>query len=192
MARTEVTSRYVPKPGSIVRFAPAGATIESVTVAKGTKPAGSVFTDWEELGCIEIGSVSVLSDPGEPVYCFNATTGKDEIINTADTDADTRLQFSLTLQEVTDFIWQMALAAGSVNGTTGAFVPGSMKGGAVQGWIKIQVQVSTEVVAVIDLWAEIKLTEAATIRNRTSGWKPVIQVTQLGDDSEAGVLGTPE
>jgi hypothetical protein len=191
MPRTKVTSRYVPKTGSIIRFAPAGKVIETVTVAKGAKPAGAVFTDWEELGCIETGTVAVLMEAGEPVFCFNASTGRNEQINTGDTDADTRLQFEIVAQQVTDFLWQFAFAADSVHADTGAFVPGSMKGGAKQGWIKIQTQVSTEVVVTMDLWVEIKLSNPAQIRDRVAGYKPAFTITQLGASGEAGVLGTP-
>lgn len=191
MSRTAVPSAYVPKPGSIVRFAPAGDTIESVTVAKDTKPPGSDFADWIELGCIETGTVEVLTDAGEPVYCFNATTGLDELVNTELTDADTRLQFALTLQQVTDYLWQLAFAADTPDATTGAFTPGGLKGGVKQGWCKVQVQVSTTVVAVLDLWVQIGLSDAAKIRDRTSGYKPAIQILQLVAPDETGVLGTP-
>jgi hypothetical protein len=191
MPRTPITNRYVPKPGSVVRFAPAGATIETVTVAKGTKPAGSVFTDWIELGCIETGSVALINENAEPVFCFNPSTGRDEQIQTELTDADTRLEFSLVLQLVSDYLWQMALAAGSVHADTGAFTPGSLKGGVKQGWCKIQVQVSTEVLAVMDLWVEIRLSNPAKIRDRAAGYKPEIVVLQLGATDETGVLGTP-
>lgn len=191
MPRTAVTNRYVPKTGSIVRFAPAGRTIETVTVAKGAKPAGSVFTDWVELGCIETGNVELITEPGEMVKCFNATTGRDEIINTENTDADTRLQFNLTLQLVTDYLWQLAFAAAAVHADTGAFTPGSLGGGAVQGWVKIQCQVSTEVVVTMDLWVEVRLSNPAAIHARAAGYKPEIVVLQLGATAETGVLGTP-
>jgi hypothetical protein len=190
MPRTAVTNRHVPKPGSTVRFAPAGRTIETVTVAKGAKPAGAVFTDWIELGCIETGEVDVITENAEPVFCFNPSTGRDEIINTELTDADTRLEFSLTLQLVTDYLWQLALAAGSVHADTGVFTPGSLKGGVVQGWCKIQVQVSTEVVAVMDLWVQLSLSNPAKIRDRASGYKPEVTILQLGASGETGVLGT--
>lgn len=191
MPRTAIPTNHVPKLGSTVRFAPAGATIETVTVAKDAKPAGVDFSDWTELGCIETGTVELLTDAGEQVYCFNPTTGRDELIRTEMTDADTRLRFALTLQEVTDFLWQMAFAAASVHDDTGAFAPGSLKGGVKQGWVKIQVQVSTTVLAVMDLWVEIRLSDAAKIRDRTSGYKPQIEITQLGASDETGVLGTP-
>ena len=184
------TTAYVPKYGSIVRLAPAGETIETVVVSSTVKPAGSVFTDWESLGCIEEGSVEVMADKGEPVQCFNATTGKWEIKHTENTKADTKLKLVLTLQEVSAYILQLAYAAGTVNGTTGAYVPGSMLGGAVQGWLKIQQQAGTEVISVLDLWVELRLADAATIANRTKGWKPKIEIVQLGAALEAGVLGT--
>lgn len=189
MALTLPAARYVPKYGSIVRFAPVGATIESVTVARNTKPAGSVFTDWESLGCVETAELRVLKEPGQEVNCFNATTGLWEKMRTGDTDADTRLQLDLVLQEVSDYTLQLAFAAATVNGTTGAYEPASMAGGAVQGWLLIQTQIGTEVVSVLNLFVEMTLSEPAMIANRTQGWKPKLQITQLGSASEAGVLG---
>lgn len=191
MPRTAATTRYVPKPGSIIRFAKAGDTVETVVVAAGTKPAGSNFSTWREVGCIESAEVEILTEPGEPAHCFNAVTGRWDQKATEDTDADTRLRLAVTCQEVTDFLYQLALAAGSVHADTGAFVPGSLKGGAVQGWMVIQTQVGTEVVSVLTLWVEMKLSNPANIANRTQGWKPQLQITQLGNSLDAGVLGTP-
>lgn len=191
MPRTAVTTRYVPKPGSIIRLAKAGDTVESVTVSATAKPAGSVFTAWKEVGCVETAEIELLTEAGEPVHCFNATTGKWEQKNTEMTDADTRLKITVTCQEVTDFLYQLAFAAGSVHADTGAFVPGSLDGGAVQGWLKIQTQVGTEVVTVLDMWVELRLSAPANVANRTQGWKPQIEITQLGAALDAGVLGTP-
>lgn len=190
MPRIKVATSYAPKVGSAVRFAPAGRVIETVTVSKTEKPAGADLADWEELGCIETGTVSLLTEAGEPVYCFNLTTGEDEQIRTGDTDAHTQLQFDLTLQAVTDYLWQLALGAKSVHPDTGAFVPGSLPGGAVQGWAIVQVQISLEKVAVMHLWVEVKPNNPATIRHRTAGYKPQVQVTQLKAALESGVLGT--
>lgn len=191
MPRTAATTRYVPKPGSIIRLAKAGDTVETVTVSATSKPAGLSFTAWKEVGCVEVAEIALLTEAGEPVHCFNATTGLWEQKSTEDTDADTRLRLNVTCQEVTDFLWQLAMAAGSVHADTGAFVPGSMKGGAVQGWLKVQTQVGTEVVTVLDMWVEMKLSAPANIANRTAGWKPQLQITQLGAALDAGVLGDP-
>lgn len=191
MPRTPAVTRYVPKPGSIIRLAKAGDTVEAVTVGAGTKPAGSVFDAWKEVGCIEKAEVEPLTEGNEPVHCFNATTGKWEQKTTEMTDADTRLRISVTCQEVTDFLYQLALGANSVHADTGAFVPGSLKGGAVQGWLKIQTQVGTEVVTVLDMWVELRLSAPANVANRTTGWKPQLEITQLGNALDAGVLGTP-
>jgi hypothetical protein len=191
MPRTAATTRYVPKPGSIIRLAKAGDTVETVPVSATSKPAGLVFTAWKEVGCIETAEIEILTEKAEPVFCFNATTGKYEQKATEDTDAHTQLRLKVVCQEVTDFLYQLALAAGSVHADTGAFVPGSLKGGAVQGWLKVQTQVGTEVVTVLDMWVELKLSAPANIANRTSGWKPELQITQLGAALDAGVLGTP-
>lgn len=189
-ALTLPVTAYVPKYGSIVRFAPEGATIETVTVSATSKPAGSVFTDWKSLGCIEEGTIEVMVEKGEVVQCFNATTGKWEIKHTENTNGDTKLKLGVTLQEVTSYILQLAMAASTINASTGAYVPGSMLGGAVQGWLKVQQQSGTEVISVLDMWVELRLSEAATIANRTKGWKPKIEIMQLGAALEAGVLGT--
>jgi hypothetical protein len=191
MPRIAVPTRYVPKHGSIIRLALAGATVETVVVAANAKPAGAVFTDWKEVGCIESADVAILTEPGDEVDCFNATSGRWEKKRTGDTDADTRLQINVICQEVTDFLYQLAFAAGAVHADTGAFVPGSMQGGAVQGWLKIQTQVGTSVVTVLDMWVEMKLADAASVANRTTGWKPSLVITQLGSALDAGVLGTP-
>jgi hypothetical protein len=191
MPRTAATTRYVPKPGSIIRLAKAGDTVETVTVSATSKPAGSVFTAWKEVGCIESAEVILLTEAGEPVFCFNPVTGRHEQKATEMTDADTRLQINVTCQEVTDFLYQLAFGAASVHVDTGAFVPGSLDGGAVQGWLKVQTQVGTEVVSVLDMWVELRLSAPANIANRTAGWKPQIVITQLGAALDAGVLGTP-
>jgi hypothetical protein len=192
MPRTKVTTHYQPKLGSIVYFAREGTTVETVTVAKGTKPAGSNFSTWEPLGCVDAGTVNRLVEAGNQVVCFNATTGEDEIIKTPDSDAMTVLQFELTLNALSDFLWGLAFGADSVNGTTGAFVPGSLPGGAVQGWCVIQVQVGTEKVAVMHLWVELKISNAQSIRNRTANTQMQVTITQLRSALETGVLGTPE
>lgn len=191
MPRTAATTRYVPKPGSIIRLAKAGDTVETVTVSATSKPAGESFTAWKEVGCVETAEVELITEAGEVVHCFNAATGKWEQKSTPNTDADTRLQINVTCQEVTDFLYQLAFGANSVHADTGAFVPGSLKGGAVQGWLKIQTQVGTEVVTVLDMWVEMRLSAAATVANRTAGWKPQLEIIQLGAALDAGVLGTP-
>lgn len=190
MALTLPTERYTPKYGSLCYLAKEGETVETVVVASDEMPAGSVLTDWKELGCIEDGEVSILAENGEPVYCFNATTGLWDQIRTEDSDADTRLQLSLVLQKVTPFLLELAYAAADVNATTGAYVPGSQPGGAVKGWLKVQHQAGTEVISLLDMWVEIKLSEPAKIANRTAGWKPKIQVTQLRSALDAGAFGT--
>jgi|GEM_PF-3784331 len=191
MPRTAVISRYVPKPGSIMRLAKAGDTVEAVVASATVKPDGLVFSAWKELGCIEIAAVEILTEAGESVDCFNATTGRFERKATEMTNADTRLRLTATCQEVTDFLYQMAFAAGAVHVDTGAFVPGSMPGGVVQGWLKVQTQVGTEVVTVLDMWVEVRLSNAAKLSDRVSGWKPELEITQLGSALDAGVLGTP-
>lgn len=190
MSLTLPIARYVPKYGAVCRLAREGKTVETVVVSPTLKPAGSNFTTWDTLGCIESGSVETLREAGEPVHCFNPTTGLWEQKATEDTDADTRLRLDLTLQEVTPFLLELAYAAASVNASTGAYVPGSLKGGAVRGWLKVQQQVGTEVVSVLDLWVEVRLAEAAQLTNRTAGWKPRIQITQLKAALEAGAFGT--
>ena len=190
MSLTLPTTRYVPKYGSLVYLAVEGDTVETVTVSSTSKPAGSVFTAWEALGCIETGTVELIREPGEVVHCFNATTGIYEQIRTENTDADTRLRFNLTVQSVTPFLLELAYAAASVNGTTGAYSPGTLAGGAVKGWLKVQTQVGTEMISVLDIWAEVILAEPAMIANRTTGWKPVIQATQLKAAGDLGAFGT--
>jgi len=190
MALTLPTTKYVPKYGSIIRLAPAGRTIETVTVAANEKPAGTSFDDWETLGCIEAGTVELLNEAGEEVHCFNATTGEWDVKQTENTDATTRLRLALTLQEVTPFLLELAYAAASVDDSTGAYKPGSLKGGAVQGWIKVQTQQGTELVSVLDLWVEVRLSSAASIANRTEGWKPEVEITQLRSALETGAFGT--
>lgn len=191
MARTPVPTRYVPKPGSIIRIALEGKTVETVVVAEATKPAGIVFTDWDEVGCIETAEVETLTEAGEEVHCFDASTGKWVQKRTPMTDADTRLRINVTCKEVTDLLYRLALAGATVNATTGAFVPGSLPGGEVRGWLKIQTQVGTSVVTVLDMWVALRLSAPANIANRTAGWKPQIEITQLGAALDAGVLGTP-
>ena len=190
MALTLPTTKHVPKYGSIIRLAPAGRTIETVTVAANAKPAGTSFDDWETLGCIETGTVELLNEAGEEVHCFNATTGEWDVKQTENTDATTRLRLALTLQEVTAFLLELAYAAASVDDSTGAYKPGSLKGGAVQGWIKVQTQQGTELVSVLDLWVEVRLSSAASIANRTEGWKPEVEITQLRSALETGAFGT--
>lgn len=189
MALILPATALIPKYGSIVRFAPAGRTIESTTISATAKPPGINFTDWETLGCIETGSIALENETSTEVHCFNATTGEWEQRTTPNTDAVTRLIVTLTLQEVSNFILQMAYAAATINGTTGAYVPGSQPGGVFQGWLKVQTQRKTEAVSVLDLWVELGLADAATIANRTEGWKPQVTARQLKAALDAGAFG---
>jgi hypothetical protein len=192
MARTKVTTHYRPKLGSVVYFARQGDTVETVVVAKGTKPAGSNFSTWNPIGCVDSGTVNALLEAGTQVEEFNATTGEDEIIKTADSDAMTVLLFELTLGKISDFLWGLSFGAESVHPTTGAFTPGSLPGRSVQGWCVIQVQCGAEKIAVMHLWVELKIADAQTIREKSANAEMSVTITQLRSPLESGVLGTPE
>ena len=183
----------VKKPiyGALVYFAPEGETIEAVTVAKDAKPAGSVYDDWESLGCIEELTVSPeVSEAGEPIYCFNATTGKYELEDTENTDGEVRLMLSITCNTVTPYILQMSMAASAVGVSDGTYTPASQRGGAYKGWLKVQQQKGTSIVNVLEIWCEIRLAEPAVVARRQPGYTPSIDVTMLEAADNAGVLGT--
>lgn len=191
MPRTKITTSYQPRIGSRVYFAPAGKTIETVTVSKTAKPAGSVLTDWEPLGAIEKGEVGLLTEKGSIVYEFNLTTGEDEVVRSELADAMTQLQFDLTLGALSDYLWQLTFAAESVHAETGAFTPGSLAGGVASGWCLIQVQISTEKVVVMHLWVELSLPGKQSIRNLKADTTLDVTITQLRSSLETGVLSTP-
>lgn len=191
MPRTKIATSHQPRIGSRVYFAPAGRTIETVTVSKTAKPAGSVLTDWEPLGAISEGSVGQLVEEGAEVFEFNLTTGEDEVVRSALEDASTRLQFDLTLGALSDYLWSLAFAAASVHADTGAFIPASLPGGVASGWALIQVQISTEKVAVMHLWVEIGLPGQKTVRNLKADTTLKVQLTMLRSALDSGVLGTP-
>lgn len=191
MPRTKITTSYQPRIGSRVYFAPEGRTIEGGTVSKTVKPAGTVLTDWEPLGAISEGSVGLLTEEGSIVYEFNLTTGEDEVVRSALADAMTQLQFDLTLGALSDYLWQLTFAAGSVHPDTGVFVPASLPGGVASGWCLIQVQISTEKIAVMHLWVELGLPGQKVIRNLKADTTLKVQITQLRSALETGVLSTP-
>lgn len=191
MPRTKITTSYQPRIGSRVYFAPEGRTIETVTVSKSAKPAGAVLTDWEPLGAISEGSVSQLNEEGSEVLEFNLTTGEDEVVRSALADAMTRLQFDLTLGALSDYLWQLTFAAASVHADTGAFVPASLPGGVASGWCLIQVQISTEKIVVMHIWAELALPGQKVIRNLKADTTLDVQITQLRSPLDSGVLSTP-
>lgn len=190
MALTLPTTKLKPRHGSTVHFAPEGETIETVEVARGTKPAGSVLTDWEELGCLSNGEVEVVSSGGEVIECWDSTLRDWITEHTENTEATTRLNLTLRVQKVTPFILQMAAAAATVNGSTGAMVPGSKSGGAWQGWIRVKVQTRTDDVMLLTLWVEIRLANPMLINSKETGYEPEIIVTGLGSSLDAAVLGT--
>jgi hypothetical protein len=191
MPRTKITTSYQPRIGSRVYFAPAGRTIEGGVVSKTVKPAGSVLTDWEPLGAISEGSVGLLVEEGAEVFEFNLTTGEDEVVRSKMEDASTRLQFDLTLGALSDYLWQLTMAAASVHADTGAFVPASLPGGVASGWALIQTQISTEKISVTHIWAELALPGQKTVRNLKADTTLKVQITQLRSPLDSGVLSTP-
>lgn len=182
-----------PIYGALAYFALEGDTVETVTVANSTagKPAGADYTDWKSLGCIEELTVDrEITQAGEAVYCFNATTGKYQLEETENSDAEVRLVASIRFNNVTDFVFQMAMAAAAVSDSDGTYSPASQRGGAYKGWLKIQQQEGSSIVNVLEIWSEIMLAEPAVIARRQPGYTPVITATMLEGADNAGVLGT--
>lgn len=178
-----------PILGASIYFALEGETIETVTVAKGTKPAGSDLSGWENLGCIQEATMETVRKAGEAIDCFDPTTGEWQEEETENTKAQAHLVLNVMTATVSAFTYQMAVAAAAVSGSDGTYTPGSQPGGAYKGWIKLQKQNGTTVIDVLELWCEIILAEPAVVARRQPGYKPRYTIRQLKAADEAGVLG---
>jgi hypothetical protein len=178
-----------PIYGALAYLALEGETVETVTVARDDKPAGSVLDDWETLGCIQDAQVETIRKAGETVDCFDATEGVWIEDETENAKAQAHLQLNIQLASVTPFMLQMAMAAASVGASDGAYVPGSQPGGAYRGWLKVQQQNGTSVVNVLEMWVEATLAEPAVVARRQPGYKPRLILKQLKAADDAGVLG---
>lgn len=123
--------KLAPIIGAVAHFAPDGATIATVTVAPDEKPAGVDFSDWEALSCITDNDITQNVEGGTVIRCFNTVTGRFEKRGTRGRNID--LIIELTVQEVTQFIAQLAMNAASVDGE-GDYTPNSQLD-PVTGWL---------------------------------------------------------
>lgn len=186
MAYTPPIDVIAPIYGGLAWFARDGETIEAVTVADDTAPAGIVFTDWDELGCIESATLARDIDGGEDVYCFNAISGVYEKTKTV--GRIITLAYELTLNKVTEFMLQVAHNAADVD-ADGEFVPNSQRDAIYHGWFFVQQQNGTEVTTVLKVRAELSMTQAMQIAARTAG-RPQLRLEVIGNVLNEGQMGT--
>lgn len=189
---TPPANLYVPKKGSIAYFAEEGKNIEGETVSKTDVPAGLDFSDWAPLGCIEDANVPPPErEGGEDRHCWNDEIGDWELVESADSNAATKMTMDITFQLVTPFVLQMAWCARSVDPDDGTFVPNSQPGCVWRGYLFFQTKrKGGELESVVKLWVEIKLDSPTKVANRTEGHKPKVMVHILGAAANAGTLGT--
>lgn len=190
MALVLPTTRFLPAPGSLIYFAPDGKTIETVTVAEGTAPAGTVLTDWEPMSCVDQATIEQVElQAGEKSSCWDATLGLWVPKKTRGRIMQLVLNFST--QDVTDYMLQMSVLAASINATTGAYDANSQPEGTYLGYIKFVQQAETEVQNTGLFRVELMLANPMPIASR-SGVKPSFRANILADSDNAGALGVVE
>lgn len=187
MARVPIVTSLAPFFLGAAYFAQDGKTIETVEVDEDSKPAGSVLTDWAELGCIEQATLTREVDGGDVRYCPNLSTGKWEKRRTVGRTVS--LVIELTIQEVSEFLHQVAWNAAEIDGTDGEFTPNSQPDGIYRGWLLVQQQNGDEVVTVAHLRCELSMPNAMQIAGRT-GAVPQLRIEVIDNDLNVGNFGT--
>lgn len=187
MARVPIVTSLGPLFLGACYFAEAGKTVEGVLVAAGTKPAGSVLTTWQELGCIELANLLREYEGGQKRWCPNLATGNWEPRQTVGNQVSLGLE--LTIQEVSEFLHRVAWNAAAIDGTDGEFVPNSQPEGIYRGWLLIQQQNGTEVTVVAHLWGELTMPNAMQVAGKTSSI-PQVRFNVLGNALNVGNFGT--
>jgi len=178
---------YVPAYGSLMYFALDGDTVETVTVAVGAAPAGSVLTDWKQLGTLESGSIQVNVEGGKEIKEFNSTLGKHVPIKTV--GETTSLTYSFAVQKITAFILQMSRHAASMNGTTGVIGHNSQLTGHYSGYLLVTQYNGTEQVVTDLVRAELMLSNPMAIHSQ-EGETAQFSAKLLDNTNNAGALGT--
>lgn len=179
--------KLAPIIGAVAHFAPVGRTIETVAVTADAKPAGSVFTTWEPLSCITDNNVTVAVEGGTVIRCFNPLTGKFE--KKANRGRNTDLIIELTVQEITQFIAQLAMNAASVSaevGEVGEYVPNSQLE-PVTGWLFItQYAGEDSPINALELYGELTLTNG--LQGGQAPTIPQLRFEVLGNALNEGIF----
>src|SRR5690606_2861799 len=146
---------------------------ETVVVSEELKPAGVSLTGWAELGCIEVANLLREVEGGDTRFCPNLVSGVWERRKTV--GKTTSLTIEMTVQEVTEFLHQVAWNAASFDTDDGEFVPNSQPDGVYRGWLLVQQQNGTEIVTLCSLRVELSMPNALQIAGR-SGSTPQLRL----------------
>lgn len=187
MARVPIVTSLAPYFLASAYFAQDGKTIETVVVDDDTKPAGAVLTGWAELGCIEVATLLRDIEGGDTRFCPNLTTGMWEKRKTVGRTSS--LVIEMTVQEVSEFLHQVAWNAATIDTGDGEFVPNSQPEGIYRGWLLVQQQNGTEVVTLCSLRVELSMPNAMQIAGRT-GATPQLRLEVMGNALNVGNFGT--
>lgn len=187
MARVPIVTDLAPFFLAAAYFAEEGQTVEGVTVAAGTKPAGSVLTTWQELGCIQLARLLREYEGGENRYCPNLSTGLWE--KKKKKGAVASLAIELEIQEFSEFLHRVSWNAAAIDGSDGEFVPNSQPEGIYRGWLLVQQQNGDEVVTICHMWVELTMPNATQIAGN-SGSVPQVRCDLVQNALSVGNFGT--
>lgn len=153
-------SKLAPVVGSIIYLAEEGETVETVTVADTAagKPAGSDFSTWRELGCVESYKIDPGLDGGEKIRCYDTTVGAYKTKASRGERVDPVID--AVVQDCDDLLIALAHGAAGVDGSDN-FAPGTGNG-KVRGWIKVQNYIGTVVNVILEAWVEISVPDGVT------------------------------
>lgn len=148
-----------PIIGAQVHFAPAGREVEEVTAAEDVKPPGADFEDgWEALSCITDNNITHDVSGGTEIRCHNPVTGRFE--KKATRGRTVTLVIEMTVQEITQFMMQLAMNAAAVD-AEGDYMPNS-QGDPIQGWLFVtQYAGPNTAINAFEVWGEITLPQGA-------------------------------
>lgn len=173
--------KELPIIGNHAFIALEGQVIDSVTVAVDAKPDNDPEANWTNLGVIEQAEQSV-SYEGEQTHYAPQPGGYAPRRRTFESTA---LSINLLCQDMGEFLFALGLGATQPD-AMGNFVPGSLKG-PQRGWLKIQQYLaeSDQLVNVMDLWVEMKVSQLTTSRQVT---KPSLECFMLQSSLNVGKL----
>lgn len=189
MARIPIVTDLAPFYLAAAYFAESGKTVEGVTVAEATKPAGSVLTTWQSLSCIEKASLLREYEGGESRFCPNLTTGLWEKKKKKGAVVSLALEFDV--QDVSEFLNRVAWNAASIDSGDGEFTPNSQPEGIYRGWLLVIQQNGVEEVTLAHVWGELTMPNAMQIAGRT-GSVPKVRFDVLGNALNVGNFGSVE
>jgi hypothetical protein len=176
---------FRPIFGAKIYVAPEGRTVEAVVSSASTAPAGAVLTDWEELACVERGTINPSPEGGTDAYCFDSEALVWQLKGVR--GRTYKLVGEIVPQELTEYLLAMQLRADVVDDIDGSFVPNS-KSGEYRGWVLMDVYVEGfQKILRLKSWAELAVTSGAQAE-RGNGATTTLRIDFLGAAGNAGTM----